>query len=64
MNATATKPNYDRTIEDLGSIVELGHVNVTVPDQTPATLFYIAGLGLTRDPYHQQAVVPGRARGP
>jgi hypothetical protein len=42
---------YDRTAEDLGNIVELGHVNVRVPDQKLATLFYISGLGLTRDPY-------------
>ncbi len=47
----ATQPTYDRTIEDLGNIVELGHVNVTVPDQHLATLFYVSGLGLTRDPY-------------
>ena len=52
MNDTvAAKPQYDRTVEDLGNIVELGHVNVTVPDQRLATLFYISGLGLTRDPY-------------
>jgi hypothetical protein len=52
MNDTAAaKPIYDRTVEDLGNIVELGHVNVTVPDQRLATLFYISGLGLTRDPY-------------
>ena len=44
-------PNFDRCAEDLGNIVELGHVNVTVPDQRLATLFYITGLGLTRDPY-------------
>ncbi|MGH7211823.1 MAG: hypothetical protein ACREF1_10235 [Acetobacteraceae bacterium] len=50
MNA-ATQPHYDRGVEDLGNIVELGHVNVTVPDQKLATLFYISGLGLTRDPY-------------
>ena len=42
---------YDRSAEDLGNIVLLDHVNVRVPDQRPATLFYIAGLGLTRDPY-------------
>jgi hypothetical protein len=42
---------YDRTAEDLGNIVALEHVNVTVPDQTKAALFYINGLGLTRDPY-------------
>jgi catechol 2,3-dioxygenase-like lactoylglutathione lyase family enzyme len=43
--------NFDRTAEDLGNIVGLEHVNVTVPDQQIATLFYIKGLGLTRDPY-------------
>jgi hypothetical protein len=43
--------SYDRSTEDLGNIVALEHVNVLVPDQRPATLFYIAGLGLTRDPY-------------
>lgn len=42
---------YDRTAGDLGNIVALEHVNVTVPDQEKATLFYINGLGLTRDPY-------------
>ena len=43
--------SYDRAIEDLGNIVGLEHVNTTIPDQQLATLFYIAGLGLTRDPY-------------
>ncbi len=43
--------SYDRTVEDLGNVVALEHVNVQVPDQRIATLFYIAGLGLTRDPY-------------
>src|SRR5260370_13072161 len=42
---------FDRTAEDLGNIVALEHVNVTVPDQQQATIFYIAGLGLTRDPF-------------
>jgi hypothetical protein len=42
---------YDRTAEDLGNIVHLEHVNVTIPDQQCATLFYVTGLGLTRDPY-------------
>ena len=37
--------------EDVGSIVHLEHVNVVIPDQGPATLFYIVGLQLTRDPY-------------
>ena len=42
---------YDRSAEDLGNIVALEHVNVQVEDQGPATLFYMSGLGLTRDPY-------------
>src|SRR5262245_39706871 len=41
----------DRTAEDLGNAIHVGHVNVTIPDQRLATLFYAAGLGLTRDPY-------------
>ncbi|MSQ58624.1 MAG: hypothetical protein EXR36_03000 [Betaproteobacteria bacterium] len=42
---------YDRTTEDVGNIVKLEHVNVTLPDQNLATVFYVSGLGLTRDPY-------------
>jgi catechol-2,3-dioxygenase len=42
---------YDRSAEDLGNSVGLEHLNLTVPDQQTATLFYITGLGLTRDPY-------------
>jgi hypothetical protein len=42
---------YDRTREDIGNTVMLEHVNTRVPDQQLATLFYVAGLGLTRDPY-------------
>jgi len=42
---------FDRTTQDIGNIVEFGHVNVRVPDQRLAILFYVAGLGLTRDPY-------------
>ena len=42
---------FDRTAEDLGNSIHLEHVNVTIPDQRLATLFYVTGLGLTRDPY-------------
>lgn len=42
---------YDRTVEDIGNVVCLEHVNTRVPDQRLATLFYVMGLGLTRDPY-------------
>ncbi len=49
---TATpKPAFDRASEDLGNIVNLGHVNFRVPDQGLATAFYMTGLGLTRDPF-------------
>lgn len=43
--------SFDRTADDVGNIVALEHVNVQVPDQGLATLFYVTGLGLTRDPY-------------
>ncbi len=46
-----SEQSFDRTAEDLGNIIELGHVNVTVIDQRTATDYYITGLGLTRDPY-------------
>ena len=42
---------YDRTVEDVGNVVALEHVNTRVPDQQLAILFYATGLGLTRDPY-------------
>src|SRR6476661_4893124 len=42
---------FDRTIEDIGNVVTLEHVNTRVPDQQLATVFYAMGLGLTRDPY-------------
>ena len=45
--------SYDRTRGDSCNIVALEHVNVTIPDQRPATAFYIAGMGFTRDPYIQ-----------
>lgn len=45
--------HFDRTQDDLGNIVALEHVNVTIPDQRLAMLFYIVGMGFTRDPYMQ-----------
>jgi hypothetical protein len=41
----------EHTSEDVGNIVFLEHVNVQVSDQAKAILFYIVGLGFTRDPY-------------
>lgn len=43
--------SYDRSVEDLGNIVCLEHVNTRVPDQQLAVTFYVMGLGLTRDPF-------------
>jgi hypothetical protein len=47
---------YDRGQEDLGNIVHLEHVNTCIPDQRLSTLFYVTGLGLTRDPYLMTSV--------
>jgi len=43
--------HYDRSAQDLGNIVNLGHVNVRIDDQHLATHYYITGLGYTRDPF-------------
>jgi hypothetical protein len=49
---TATmQQTFNRAAEDLGNSIHLEHVNVNIPDQRLATLFYGAGLGLTRDPF-------------
>ena len=49
MNPAGT--NFDRSAEDVGNIVLLEHVNFLNDDQRVAALFYVGGLGLTRDPY-------------
>ncbi|HEV2571144.1 hypothetical protein [Methylocella sp. CPCC 101449] len=46
-----TRKMLDRAGEDLGNIVDVGHINLRVPDQRLATLYYVTGLGLTRDPF-------------
>ena len=46
MNAT-----YNRVEQSLGNIVHMEHVNLMIPEQPSALLFYITGLRLTRDPY-------------
>lgn len=45
------KRQFDRSAMDVGNIIALEHVNVTVPDQALATYFYVNVLGFTRDPY-------------
>ena len=42
---------FDRSAEDLGNIVGWSTSTCWSPDQGLATLFYMSGLGLTRDPY-------------
>ena len=54
-----TKPGarqYDRSAEDLGNIVALEHVNLGIADQGLATVFYMSGLGITRDPYMMTSI--------
>ena len=48
---TTASPDFNRATQDIGNIVEFGHVNLRVPDQQQAIIFYVMGLGLTRDPY-------------
>jgi hypothetical protein len=51
MNAPEKLKQYDRDAQVVGNIVHLEHFNVIVGDQRLATLFYVVGLGGTRDPY-------------
>ena len=44
---------FNRATEDVGNIVEFGHVNLRVANQQQALVFYAMGLGLTRDPYQR-----------
>ncbi len=46
-----TVPASDLASEDVGNVIALEHVNLTVEDQGRALEFYCGVLGLTRDPY-------------
>ena len=46
-----SNPEIALQAEDVGNIVGLEHVNLTVPDQSTASAFYLSALGGTRDPY-------------
>ena len=50
-NELAEARSFDRAAEDVGNVQLLEHVNLTVPDQGIASMFYVTGLGFTRDPY-------------
>jgi len=47
---------FDRSHEDSGNSVQLEHLNLRQPDQRLATIFYLMGMGFTRDPYLQVGV--------
>jgi hypothetical protein len=77
MNAPEKVKQHDRAAENVGNIVHLEHFNVVHDDQRLATLFYVVGLGGTRDPYlfvgldnmwvnfgRTQAHLPSRGRNP
>lgn len=51
MNAPEQVKQYDRATQTVGNIVHLEHFNCLIDDQRLATLFYVVGLGGTRDPY-------------
>ena len=51
MNAPEQLKQYDRTTQTVGNIVHFEHFNCLIDDQRLATLFYVVGLGGTRDPY-------------
>lgn len=51
MNAPEKLQQYDRTTQDVGNLVHLEHFNCVIDDQRLAVLFYVVGLGATRDPY-------------
>jgi catechol-2,3-dioxygenase len=42
---------FDRATQDVGNIIALEHVNTRVADPSLAHLFYVSGMGFTRDPY-------------
>ena len=48
--------SFDRSKESLSNILHMEHVNLAVPDQKLATLFYVVGLQFTRDPFIMNGV--------
>ena len=47
---------FNRATEDVGNIIEFGHINLRVANQQQAVIFYAMGLGLTRDPYQRVGI--------
>jgi hypothetical protein len=51
MNASERARSFDRAAQAVGNIVHFEHFNCLIDDQRLATLFYVVGLGGTRDPF-------------
>jgi hypothetical protein len=51
VNAPEKVTQYDRAAQAVGNIAHLEHYNCCIDDQRLAVLFYVVGLGATRDPY-------------
>ncbi len=51
MNTHLNTHVQNRATQDVGNLLLLEHYNVLIDDQRLATLFYVTGLGGTRDPY-------------
>src|SRR3954465_10315366 len=51
MNAPEKGPQHARAARTVGNSAHLEHFNCCIDDQRLAVLFYVVGLGATRDPY-------------
>ena len=45
--------NFEVTSPEIGRMLHMDHVNFETPDHEMATIFYMNGLGFTRDPYRR-----------
>ena len=45
--------HLSKTFPEVGGILHLDHINFQVSDHDLATIFFIGGLGLTRDPFRR-----------
>lgn len=48
-----THSDFANVNPEVGAIIHLDHVNFVTPDHNMATIFFVNGLGLTRDPYRR-----------
>ena len=50
---TKKTSNFGLTSPEIGRMLHMDHVNFETPDHEMATIFYMNGLGFTRDPYRR-----------